>query len=492
MNFAKLIRLSALLILAVGGFAGAVWAQDTPQQPQQPSDQDTDSTGAPKPKPAARGIPGLSDPNSTVEEDQQPTNWQPDNGPATGLQAPTLGSPELGHSYWVPGFIFGSTIESRPPGQLATGGWYANNYVGGEMSLLQESGRSAFALNMSGGGYFTTDSLENNGGFAQLSSGYSLTLNRWSFQLFDYFSYIPESQFGFSVGTGLALPGVTGTLGPAVPGLAASVVPTQSIYSALGPRYSNAFAGQATYLFSRRASITLGGSYGFLNFTQPGNINDQMTVGNVGFNYTLSPHDTIGVLYRFTGFHYEGEPQALGTNIVNFVYQKKIAQRVALSLFGGPQFTYYRVPINNQSSSTSGSGGVSLTYGFERSNLTASYFHGLTAGSGVLLGSITDQATVSMQRQLTRVWSGAINFGYSRNSALAAVAGTPKTVYDDWFVGGSLSRPIGRNIQVAGTYEATFENVSPPSCAGTVCNSSYTQNVIVITFEMHTRPFVLP
>ena len=489
MNFLKLVRLLALLISGVVGFASAVWAQDTPQQP---SDQDTDATAPSKPKPAARGVPGLSDPNSTVEGEQQPSNWQPDNGPATGLQSPTLGSPELGHSYWVPGFLLGSTIESRPPGQLATGGWYANNYVGGEVSLLEERGRPEFGLNVTGGGYFTTDSLQSNGGFAQLSSGYSLSLNRWNIQLFDYFSYIPESQFGFSVGTGLALPGVTGSLGPAIPGLSASTVPSQSIYSALGPRYSNAFAAQATYLLSRRASITVGGSYGILDFTQAGNINNEMALGNVGFNYQLSPHDTIGVLYRFTGFHYEGEPQALGTHVVNFVYQKKVAQKVGLSLFGGPEFTYYRIPVNNHSSNTGAAAGATLTYGFERSNISLSYFHGITAGSGVLLGSITDQATVSWQRQLSRVWSGSVNFGYSHNDALATLPGVPKPVYSDWFVGGTLSRPIGRNMQVAATYEATFENVSPPTCLGTVCNSSYTQNVIVVTFQMHTRPFVLP
>jgi hypothetical protein len=489
MNFLKLVRRMALLILGVLVVASGVWAQDTPQQPQ---DQDTDTTTASKPKPAARGVPGLSDPNSTVEEEQQPTNWQPDNGPATGLQSPTLGSPELGHSYWVPGFLLGSTIQSRPPGQLATGGWYANNYVAGEASLLEESGRSQFALNVTGGGYFTTDSLESNGGFGQLSSEYSLSLNRWNLQVFDYFSFIPESQFGFSVGTGLALPGVTGPLGPSVPGLSASTVPNQSIYSAIGPRYSNAFAAQVTYSLSRRASITVGGSYGILNFTQSGNINNNMATGNVGFNYALNPHDTIGVLYRFTGFHYEGEPQALGTHIVNFVYQKKVAQKLALNLFGGPEFTYFRIPIDNQSSSTGASAGASLTYGFERSTVVLSYNHGLAAGSGVLLGSITDQATVTLQKQFGRVWSGMVNFGYSHNSALTTLPGIPKTVYNDWFVGGSLHRPIGRNIQVAGTYEASFENTSPASCLGTVCNSSYTQNTIILTFEMHTRPFVLP
>jgi hypothetical protein len=487
MNFPKLFRILALLLF--GAAAGVAWAQDTPPQPQ---DQDTDNPSQSKPKPAARGVPGISDPNSTVEDEQQSTTWQPDTGPATGLQAPTIGRPELGHSYWVPGFVFGSTIQSRPPGQVGTSentGWYADNYVGGELSLLEDHGRSVFAMNATGGGYFTTDSLQSNGGFGQLSAGYELSLNRWNIQLFDYFSYIPESQFGFGIGTALALPGVTGSLGPAIPGLSASVVPSQSIYSAVGPRYSNAFAAQATYLLSRRASITVGGSYGILDFTEPGNINNAMAIGNVGFNYALTPQDSIGILYRFSGFHYDGEPQALGTHIVNFVYQKKIAQRLALSVFGGPEFTYFRVPVSNKTSSTGVSAGASLTYQFERSSVSLNYFHGITAGSGILLGSTTDQAGVTLQRQFGRVWSGTVNFGYSHNASLTSIPGTLSTTYDDWFVGGTISRPIGRDVRLSATYEATFESTSPATAGS---NSSYTQNVVVITLEFHTRPFVLP
>jgi hypothetical protein len=492
MNFVRLVRVSVLLTLGVFLVASVSLAQDQSQQPQdQGQGQDTDNPNANKPKPAARGIPGMSDPNATVEDQQQPTNWQPDNGPATGLQAPTVGRPELGHSYWVPGFIFGSTIESRPPGLLGpnTNGWYANNYVGGEVSLLEEGGRSVFGLNATGGGYFTTDSLESNGGFGNLSAAYDVNLDRWNFQVFDYFSYIPESQFGFAGGSGLAVPGVSGTLGPSIPGLAAAVVPNQSIYSAIGPRYSNAFAAQATYQVSRRASITVGGSYGILNFTQPGNINNDMALGNVGFNYAINPHDSIGVLYRFTGFHYDGEPQALGTHVVNAVYQKKVAARLALSFFGGPEFTEFRVPVGNKTSTTGVSAGASLTYQFQTASIGLNYFHGVTAGSGILLGSTTDQATVTLTKQFARVWSGMVNVGYSHNASLTTGPGLISPSFDNWFAGGTLSRPIGRNMQVSGTYEASYESTSPSSPG---VPSSYMQNVIVITFEFHTRPFVLP
>lgn len=487
MNFLKVIQLLLLLLLSTATGAAALWAQET----QEPQDQQQEAPG--KPKPAARGIPAMSDPNATIDNENEPaSHWQPDTGPATGLQAPTLGSPELAHSYWIPGLIYGSTIESRPPGELPNNGWYANNYVGGEVSLLAAGTRSQFGLNYSGGGYFTTDSLQKNGWFSQLAVGDTITLNHWQIQLFDFFSYIPESQFGFATGTGLALPGVGGTLGPAIPGLGISIIPNQSIYSAIGPRYSNAFATQITYEFTRRSSITLGGSYGLLRFTEPGNVDNDMTIGSVGYNYLVGPHDTIGVLYRFAGFHYVGQPQALGSQIANFVYQKKIAKKVALSLFGGPQFTHFRVPVANQTSDTGVSAGASFVYGLERGSIGVNYYHGVTAGSGVFLGSLTDEATVSFEHQLGRVWSGTIHFGYSRNAPVAPPAGTSVQTYNDLYGGASISRPFGRNVKFSASYQAAHQSTNLPITTGTTNISSYMQNIIVITLQFQTRPLVLP
>lgn len=485
--------LFTFVVLLIGTLALALStpAQD-PAQQQEPQEPDT-ATPA-KPKPAARGIPSINDPNSTVEGDTNSPKWQPDNGPATGMQVPGVGSPELAHSYWVPGLEYGSTIQSRPLGQVATDNWYANNYVGGTLSLLEASGHSLFGLNYSGGGFFTTNSLENNGWYSQLSAGDTITLSRLQIQLFDYFSYLPDSQFGFAGGTGLALPGINGTLGPAVPGLGAAIVPNQSIYSAVGPRYSNAFAAQTTYSLSRRSSLTFGGSYGLLDFTQPGNVDNDMVIGTAGYNYALSPTDSLGVLYRFTAFHYSGEPQALGNQVVNVVYVKKITQRMALSLFGGPQITTYRVPIGGQTQQVSGSGGVDLSYVVERGSIVASYFHGLTGGGGVLQGANTDLAAVTFNRELGRVWAGSLNFGYTRNGSIGnAVSGTPTPTYNDWFVGGGLNRPIGREFNFSFAYSARFESSNGTGCTGLPnCNTSYTQNMISLTLQWHTRPFVLP
>src|ERR1700751_4505420 len=150
MNVLKQIRELVLLMFGAAAIAGGARAQD-PQEP--PAPQSPEGPG--KPKPAARGVPGLNDSNTAEENDQQ-SSGQPENSPVTGLQNPTIGSPELGHSYWVPGLAYGSTIQSRPLGQQATSGWYANNYGGGDLSLVEAWSHSQLALNYSGGGFFTT------------------------------------------------------------------------------------------------------------------------------------------------------------------------------------------------------------------------------------------------------------------------------------------------------------------------------------------------
>lgn len=471
-----------LVVLAAIAAAGSARAQDT-QEPQVP--QAPEGTG--KPKPAARGIPGL---NNSGENPQDNNTWQPDNFPVTGLQNPTLGAPELGHSYWVPGIEYGSTIQSQPLGQQASTGWYANNYLGGDLSLVEAWSRSELALNYSGGGFFTTSSQESNGWYQQLSLADTITRNHWQVQIFDIFSYIPESDFGFFGGSGLALPGIGGPLGPSLPGLTPSILPNQSIYSATGPRYGNAFATQVTYLLSHRGSITVGGSYGLLRFTQPGNIDNNNAIANAGYNYALNKSDSIGAFYQFAGYHYVGQPQAIGTHTVNLVYVKKVTQRVALKLYGGPQFAFYRVPIGTQTQSTNGSAGVTFTYAVPRGSINAAYFHGLTGGSGIFVGAITDQLTVGYSRQLGIGWTGNVNIGYARNSALGSFGAAQTTAYNDYFFGGGISRVLGRNVNFVVNYTARIENSNAATCSGPGCNTDYTQNMVTVSLRWHTRPFV--
>jgi hypothetical protein len=458
-------------------------AQDEPQTPPQQPTPDTppDSMPGSAPKPAGYAFPGLIGPAEG--------ELQPDFSPLTGMQNTTLGFPEMRHSYWVPGLQFSSTVQSSPYGQTGSG-VYANNYFIGNLSLLEAWSRSTLAINYSGGGFVSTDSAQGSGMYQQLAISQNFRTERWLLQILDQFAYIPQSSFGFGGGTGLGIPGVGGSLGTTIPGLGGNYTPNQSVYG-VGAYYNNTGALQATYALTHRSSITLSGSYGLLSFVDSANSNSNTTVGSIGYNYALSRNDTIGVVYRFSSYQFPGNPQAYGDNVFSVAYGRKLTGHLAMRLFVGPDITNYRIPVGDTTRTVGVSASANVTYGLRRGGLSLAYNHGFSAGSGVLIGSQLDQVTATATRNLTRVWTGSVNFGYSRNST---VGGTPQTgfpSYSDWFLGGSLGRPIGRNFNFAVAYTASISNYSQPGCVGAACTPTSTYQTGTINFMWHPRPFVL-
>ena len=460
--------------------------QQTEPQPQQP-DEPFDPSGT---RPAGRSNPYI-DLNDLIGN---PGELQPDYTPLTGMLNAGLGFPELKHSYWVPGIQFSSTAQSNYYG-ANNSGWFADNYAVGNLSLVKASSHTQMALNYSGGGYFSTDSSQGNGWYQNLSFATTFLLGRWLVQVADQFSYLPTSAFGFGAGTNLGGPGVGGSLGPTIPGLGNNYVPNQTIFAGVGPRYSNAAVVQATYQISRRSSLTASGSYGILNFVDPGNIDTNSVFGGLGYNYQFDRKNAIGVFYQYSTYHFPGSPQAYGSQIVSAAYSRKITGRLALSLFGGPQFTSLRVPVGNTSSTLSAYASAFLTYGFERGSISGNYVHGLSGGSGILLGSILDQVYFTGTRRITRVWSVNASVGYAHNRTVVSETTTNGSQsYNSTFVGGGVGRPFGRNLNFSANYTANFSNYSlncttPGACAP---GSNSTYQSVTINVGWHPRPFALP
>jgi hypothetical protein len=467
-------------------------AQDEPQQPQsqepeQPQDNPYDST----PKPAGQSLPYF-DLGSLFGN---PDNLQPDYTPLTGMLNAGLGFPEIKHSYWVPGIQFSSSLQSSQYNSSGnTSGWYATNYALGNLSLLEAWNRSQLALNYTGGGTFSTSSSQGSGAYQQLAFAQSFLLNRWIVQIVDDFSQLPQSAFGFGVGTNLGVPGVPGSLGTTIPAVGSNYVPNQSVFFGYGPRYSNAVVAQATYQLTRRSSITASGSYGILHFVDSGNIDTNSVFGSLGYNYTLTKKDTIGLFYQFSGYHFIGNPQAYGSQTVSAAYSRKITGRMALTLYGGPQFTSSRVPVGTTSTTLNFYASAFLTYAFEKGTISGSYLHGLTGGSGVLTGSISDQVTFTATRRLNRLWTASANLGFAQNRTVINSAGTASNPsYNDWFVSASVGRPIGRDFVFSLAYNPYFATNNPVcSVPGCGTSSSGVTQTVTLNFQWHPRPFVLP
>ena len=429
------------------------------------------------PKPAARAYPPL---DTTGDETPAPDTLLPDMQPLTGVQNPTLGRVESPHSYWVPGVQYSNTIQSNYPG-AGNSGWTITNYVAANVNLLESWRASQLAVNYSGGGDFSTDKTLGNGFFQELGASQSFQWARWQLAFFDQFSYLPQSEFGFGGGTGLGLPGGGITSGIPPSGVAGNL---QSLFTAIGPQYDNNFVAQAVYQLSPRASVNVSGSYGILRFVDAGNIDSDSDGGSAGFNYQLTKEDTIGVVYHYSHLTYLDLPQAIGDNVINIVYGKKITGRLALRVFGGPDITTFSVPIGGVTRQVTGSGGADLAYALPRGSLSLDYNHGVTGGSGVLEGAETDEVSGGVSHRFTRVWSAQAHIGFARNRSIVNTAG--QASYDSVYVGGGISRPLGPNAVFSLAYTANIQTTS--AAAG---NTSSTQHQITMNFQWHTRPLVL-
>jgi len=484
MNHAKeILRLCALALLVLGA-ADRVLAQDE-QQPQHPSPQPSDS----EPKPAARSTPLPAIEDQSDYNPNQGNQMQPDDTPLTGMLSPTLGTLQVTHSYWAAGLQYAASVQANGYGNS---GWFAYNYVAGNLSLLQAWSHAQFAVNYSGGAYFETNA--SNGSYQGVSLSQNFDYNRWKIQIQDSFSYTPQSGFGFGGGTNLGTPGVGGSIGPTLPGVNNGSLANQSVYGGLGPQYFNVGILQASYSISRRSSITVSGAYGLLHFIDPGYIDSNSLYAGLGYSYKLSPKDSIGVVYQFGNYQFPGDPQAYANHIASLAYGRKVTGRLALSLYGGPQYTSFRIPVGTTSDKLGGYASASLSYALERGMLSVSYLHGLTGGGGLLTGSISDQVYFSADRRLTRVWDGHVNFGYSHNATVVSSSTTGNSNYSSWFVGGGVSRPFGRYVTFGAAYTASISTFNLSGCPGTTCgpSSDSLYQTITASFQWHTRPFILP
>jgi hypothetical protein len=442
------------------------------------------------PKPAAHGLPGLTDTNSQDENAMQdPNALQPDNRPLTGMQTPTLGSQQFRHSYWVPGFEYGNLIQSRSLVANPSPGWSSNNFLAGNLSVLSTWSRAQLSLNYSGGGFLSTDQAVGNGYFHELGVIQAFDWRRWHLHFLDQFSYLPEARFGFGGAISMGVTGIDSRLAPALPDLGINLVPNQSIFASFGTRYSDAFATQVGYALTSRSSITVAGSYGFLRFLDPGGVNTEETVANIGYDYALTRTDTIGVLYRFTSYHFDGASQAIGNQIINIAYGRKITGRLALQLSGGPEIVSFRVPINGVTSQVLPYAAAALSYGEPRGQVSLNYARGVSDGSGVLVGSNTDQLTIAGNHRLSRSWNLLGNLGYALNRSLAASPSAANQSFGSWVVTTGLTHPFGPNASLSLGYTARIQT-SNQACIAT-CNTNFTQHQISLGFQWNTRPFVI-
>jgi hypothetical protein len=443
------------------------------------------------PKPAAQAYPPLGSGEETLSPESQPAALKPDDKPLTGVQELTLGTRES-RSYWVPGFQFSNTFQNNGPSSAKSVDWNSVSYFLGNLSIYDTWRRAQLKVNYSGGGSESSSSDALNTYYHQLAITQQFSWRSWRLLFADQFSYTPESTFGFGGVSNIALPGAGGLNGVGLPGLQTNYVPSQNIFTSSGSRYGNASTIQADYLVSPRTSLTVAGSFGFLRFANAGHIESNDAFGSLGYNYRLSERNTLGLQYRYSDVRFLGNPEALKDHVAQIAYGRKITGRLALALFGGTEITTFRIPIGTATHQVAFSGQAALNCNFGKSGIQLSYQHGLSSGSGVLIGSNADQLQTQFFRQLSRRWQGNVGFGYSRNGQITGgPTRSPSLVFDSWFGSAGLSHALGRAASFSLNYTDRFQSGSQQFCVNLNCGSSYTQHQIWVGFQWSARPFII-
>jgi hypothetical protein len=374
--------------------------------------------------------------------------------------------------------VSGYSDVTNAQGQQVLG---ASEIVGGQLLFDRTWKDNHFSLAYTGGGtFFEPDALYPAAMYQTLSLAQSFGWKRWNLRLMDQFSYSPNSLFG---GAGIGGPGLLSEteLGTSFNPAYSS---TNTILTSQTRILNNSAVVEIQYNLSRRSYFTANGSAELLDYLKGGYIDSHEYVGGAGYNYMLSPKDTLAVTYTFNQTHYVGTPQSLNVQQINLAYSRQVSGRLVFQVSAGPELLTFHDYTPSAGDSISWDLNAGLQYRMRRSSFGLSYSRGANAGSGLYLGSSTQYVTGSVSRQFSRTLVGVLSLGYSRNGSLANVPGV-SNLYQNYFAGVSLGRQIGQYSHLSFNYGA-FQQPTGGICPVTAgCGTTRVYQSFGVALDLH-------
>jgi hypothetical protein len=524
----KQYSIYVLLFVAIALASG--WAQAGGSQP--PADNSQQDAGQPTAPPApAIGPDGTS---QTIE-----------NPPLSGLDQPAL-EPGLGtRSFLIPGLHLLNTADTALSGSLV-GHDPVRSVTRAIGSLELQRLWKNYDLNISyaGGAALFENYSRTAAQIHALSIDQRIRWRTGQVSFRDSFTDMPEGIFGYSAlgGAGGYDLGGFGDVG-GIQDVGGGSFFSSGQFGSLGqnPRITNTALVEVTQLLTPRSSFTFTGSYGLTNFLdnpsgcastepyccQPAGtcqppsttfcppsanccpppadaslltdaspgclINSHQFAAQVGYNYQLSRHDQLALVYGYQDFSYP--VTSLGsftTNHFHVLYGHRISGRMDLQLGGGPQITEIDQTGAARIRQFTGTGRGSLRYRFPRTTLSLSYDRLSTNGSGFFGGATSDIARFSVYHPLNRLWTMNADVGYAHNRRLlpSLAPGAPD-VFQYGYGGFGLRRQFGRYLGGYLTYQYSDMHFDVPVCSATdpaECGRTAQRHTVVVGLDWHPRP----
>ncbi len=419
----------------------------------------------------------------------------PDTRPLSGVEQFTLGQMGKERSYLLPSFEFLETADTNSDITSGQTNLDAVTTLFGRISLQRVWSRYKLTADYSGGGYLYNTRSGLNSAIHQFGLTQRIAWRRWSLLLGDRFSYLPEASFGFAgFYSGLAGSGANVLNLNPVFGTNFNLIlePNQTILTARAPRISNTAVAEVDYNISPKSSITASGSYGILRFPGLEFTDSSNAVFLTGYNYNLTHRDTIALTYGLSLFQFKSTNQHIHNHSAHVAYGRRLTGRLALQLSAGPEISTFTNRVTGSGNRVSWGMQSSLLYQFQRMTLGVYYANYLTGGAGVLTGSQSHQVHMTVTRQLSRVWSGSLDLGFARNTALQELTtGTVIPAFNSEYGGAQLSRPLGRYMSLFMTYYLQRQSSNTGPCTVSFCGTVPLRHHFGVGLNWHHRPILI-
>ncbi len=484
MNFRKFrfkFRLMTALLL---GFVFCVCSARAQVQPQAPDNNapqvpippvtpDTTGSANDNQGPVAAGVV-----TGGLNSDVVNSNIQPGSEPLASVQTSGIVSPTGGANVLDPSI----NVSIGPDTGIVPGQTNADIIFGGTLAFDHFWRRNEFSTMYSGGYNVYTPVSGNNSQYHILSVADVSEHGRITLRFRDDFSDSSGSVFG---GLSTGGPGLVSTAG-FIGGLSPTFTVSQVILTSNANRIGDTALGEFDYALSRHATLTFAGSYELLHYLTAGYVNSHYEDGRVGYSFQVDRRNSVGLTYDYNYTGFDGISSAVASQTVAVAYGLKLSGRLSFQVSGGPQFIYTQ---NTGSGSNQWSWSVAsaLIYQRRRTTYNLSYSHGLTNGSGVFLGALSDTVQGSITTVVHRVWTPSITGGYSSSNNLE-IDSTLSTFYGNYYGTVALDRIWGRTLHTTASYGIQQQTTNSAACPVASCTPTGIRQVFTITLGWHPLP----
>ena len=264
-------------------------------------------------------------------------------------------------------------------------------------------------------------------------------------------------------------------------------VANDALLTNYGRRITNTVSGGADYHFSGLTTLRNSGSYTKQHFLDGNGLeNDTASVGSE-LDHQISGKTLLGGGYTFSRSIYPQSSFSFTSHSVVGVVQHTFGPRLSFNASAGPQWTVSSnsALIPSQLNATVTVGAV---YTQELNTFSASYTRGTSAGSGVLLGTLSDTLSVTAHRQFSKDWTGGLFGSYGHAHALSNVASL-YTAASSVSGGVQGSRRLGPLFSAYGSYAAQYQSLGAAAAANNAFNG--TAHIITVGLSYAPRPIHL-